>query len=136
MYEELTRHIDKLIKSDLGEWIIDHKKSRKDIVEFPFVKYEREIENITKDIYKFVDVHEELDLIRYREILENNHIEWSLDSMSNKDVEKLDGTCILALLVGAVRSERFSSGTFLNFLKNGSILKWLKRLKDLDEKSL
>ena len=49
------------------------------------------------------------------------------------DVDQLDGKTVTALLLGAARAERFSEGTLLHFCKDGSVVKWLKRLKELDE---
>jgi hypothetical protein len=34
--------------------------------------------------------------------------------------------------MGAIRAERFCDGALLGFFKDGYILKWLKRLKDID----
>jgi hypothetical protein len=51
--------------------------------------------------------------------------------MSDADVSKLDAQCIMALIMGAVRAERFCDGALLGFFKDGSIQKWLERLKEL-----
>lgn len=53
--------------------------------------------------------------------------------MSIADVSELDGRTVIALLVGAMRADRFSDGAFLGFCKNGSIIRWLERLKAIDE---
>ena len=52
--------------------------------------------------------------------------------MTDAPAESLDAECILALLLGAVRADRFSDGALLSFIRNGSIEKWLLRLKELD----
>ena len=39
---------------------------------------------------------------------------------------------LIALIFGVIRAERFSEGILLVFLKNGSIIRWLERLKTLD----
>ena len=44
------------------------------------------------------------------------------------------GECVVALLLGADRAERFSEGTLFKLLENGSILRWLIRLKEIDDK--
>jgi hypothetical protein len=54
--------------------------------------------------------------------------------MQNADVSNLNGRSVMALLLGAVRAERFCDGALLDFCKNGSLAKWLERLKELDEK--
>lgn len=45
-----------------------------------------------------------------------------------------DGECVVALLLGADRAKRFSEGTLFKLLENGSILRWLIRLKEIDDK--
>ena len=53
--------------------------------------------------------------------------------MRNADVSTLDGITIMALLVGVIRAERFCDGILLDFFKDGTIISWLKRLKEIDE---
>ena len=53
--------------------------------------------------------------------------------MSGAIVEDIDTRCICALLVGAVRAERFCDGALMSFFKDGSIIRWLQRLKEIDE---
>lgn len=74
-----------------------------------------------------------MELTRYEEILEQSDIQWGLKSMRRANVSTLDGRTVMALLVGAMRAERFSDGTFLGFCKDGSIRKWLLRLKETDQ---
>lgn len=52
--------------------------------------------------------------------------------MRNIDVDTLNEQCILALIMGVIRADRFSEGTLLSFFKDGYILKWLQRLKEID----
>lgn len=52
--------------------------------------------------------------------------------MVKAEVDHLDAQCIIALIFGAIRADRFVEGTLLAFLKDGFITKWLERLKTLD----
>nr|WP_294681741.1 DUF6508 domain-containing protein [uncultured Anaerotignum sp.] len=61
-----------------------------------------------------------------------NHPAWGMDSMSTAVVENLDAKCVLAMILGAVRAERFCDGALLGFFENGSIARWIERLKALD----
>ena len=61
-------------------------------------------------------------------------IEWDLDSMCLADADILDGKTIVALLAGAVQAEKFCSGACLDLLERGCIVRWLERLKRLDER--
>ena len=73
-----------------------------------------------------------MHLIRYGDILEKVHIDWNIESMSNADVMKLDGQTVMALIVGAIRADRFYEGALLEFFGNRSISKWLTRLDEID----
>ena len=53
--------------------------------------------------------------------------------MEGADVSALDGKTVMALLVGAVRAERFCDGALLGFLESGCIGRWLRRLRQIDE---
>jgi len=76
-----------------------------------------------------------MELNRYGDILNQNGLKWGSKSMSTADVSNLDAQCIMALITGAVRAERFCDGALLGFFKDGSIRKWLERLKELDNGS-
>ena len=84
------------------------------------------------DVYAFSDNNKDFELTRYGEILERNGLEWGTKSMSEAYVSSLDAQCVMALIMGAVRAERFCDGALLGFFKDGSIKKWLVRLLELD----
>lgn len=135
MYESLTSLLPKLQWTEYGEWIIDRENdvSPKHPRQFPFVAYGRAVTDLENAIYRFVEEHMEMGLTRYGDILEKADIKWDAQSMKNADVAALNGRTVLALLVGAVRAERFCDGALLDFCKDGSVAKWLQRLKGLDE---
>ena len=135
MYENLTVFLDELPTSEYGEWHYDQENdgSPEHPFQLPFVIYNPIVTKLVEAIQQFVDDHPDMELTRYREILEQSGIKWSLESMSRADVSKLDGRMVAALLVGAMRAERFCDGAFLGFCKDGSIRKWLFRLKEIDQ---
>ena len=53
--------------------------------------------------------------------------------MQHAEVGMLDGKTVMALLLGTVRAECFCDGALLGFCKDGSVIKWLGRLKELDQ---
>ena len=53
--------------------------------------------------------------------------------MSAVDVSRMDGQGVMALIMAAVRAERFCDGALKEFFENGSIEKWLCRLKEIEE---
>ncbi len=135
MYENLTAILEQLPTSEYGKWHYDQENdgSPEHPFQLPFVIYNPTVTKLVEAIQQFVDDHPDMELTRYGEILEQSGIKWSLESMSRADVSKLDGRTAAALLVGAMRAEHFSDGTFLSFCMDGSIRKWLLRLKEIDQ---
>lgn len=52
--------------------------------------------------------------------------------MEGAIVDDLDARMVLALLIGAIRADRFCEGALLGFMKSGEIQRWLERLKELE----
>lgn len=135
-YKLLTDYIPQIERAVYGKWMPDHQTgdgSPDHPYQMPYVEYGRKINALEDAIYQFINDHPEYELNNYNDILKRNHIEWGLKSMASVDVSHMDGQLIMALFVGAVRAERFCDGAMLSFLENGSIQKWLKRLRELDE---
>lgn len=136
MFESLTKHIRPLeCNGSRDEWIInqDYADTAEDPKQMPSIAYDALAIAIEGAIYGFVEAHDEMQLTRYGEVLEENGISWSLESMTAADVSHFDARTVMALLVGAVRAERFCDGALLSFLKNGCILHWLRRLDEIDD---
>ena len=85
MYESLTCFLPDLNTSKAGEWYTDKKNDG------------------TRE-------HPEFSLNKYGEILKEQNIEWGTRSMCASDVSSLSGQQVMALLMGAVRAERFCDG--------------------------
>lgn len=134
-FESLTQYLPQLSDDSIGTWIIDRENdgTPEHPIQMPFVNYSRLVHNYIEDVYAFMDVHEEFELNRYGDILRENGLEWGSESMSAADVSRLDARCIMALIMGAVRAERFCDGALLRFFKDGSIRRWLERLKEIDD---
>ena len=134
-YSALTKYIN-LLKNDIvGEWNCDKENdgSSERPMHLPFVSYSIAVNNLADDIYKFAKESYEIVPGKYAEILQANGIEWGYDSMMKADASVLDAQCILALLIASLRAERFCDGALLGFIKNGAVIRWLKRLQELDE---
>ena len=130
----LTKYILMIQSDNIGKWIVDkvNDGTLEHPIQMPFVGYSKMVESFQEDLYKFCDEHPEFDHTRYGETLESNNIEWSTESMNAADVSILDEKCVIALLIGASRAERFCDGALLNFFESGCILKWLERLRTID----
>ena len=96
------------------------------------MNYSCVVDHFIDDVFSFVDKYEEVGLYSYQKVLEENGIKWNAQSMETAVVDDLDAKCVVALIYGAIRAERFCDGTILAFLKDGTIVRWLERLKTLD----
>ena len=134
MFQELTGFIERLDSEKYGNWVIDKENdgSPEHPIQMPYVNYGREAIAFEDAVYKFVDEHPEYDMKNYREILEKAGIEWGTNSMEGAIVADLDARTVLALLIGAIRANRFCEGALLDLMKSGAIQRWLVRLKELD----
>ena len=133
-FEKLTKYIDVFDGDSFGTWIIDRENdgTPEHPIQMPFVNYSEMVHRFIDDVYAFSDNNKDFELTRYGEILERNGLEWGTKSMSEADVSSLDARCVMALIMGAVRAERFCDGALLSFFKGGSIRRWLVRLHELD----
>lgn len=134
-YSALTKYINLLKNDNAGEWICDKENdgSSERPMHLPFVIYSITVDKLTDDIYKFAKESDEIVLSKYADILNANGIKWGYDSMMKADASGLDAQCILALLIASLRAERFCDGALLEFIKNDAVIRWLKRLQELDE---
>ncbi|NLD16775.1 MAG: hypothetical protein GX666_04235 [Tissierellia bacterium] len=134
-FARLTKYIEPIQKVEkLGEWVFDTtgKGTVDDPIQIPFVDYDDLIYKFIEDFYKFTEEHPKYELTKYQSILEENNIELDIRFMSEVKETLLDDRCILALIMGVIRIDRFSEGSLLWCFKNGCMLKWLKRLSTYD----
>lgn len=132
-FKSLTQYIPLIVDDDIGTWIIDRENdgTMEHPIQMPFVNYSEMVDRFVEDVYAFHKAHPEFELNRYGEVLEKNGLEWG-GKMSAADVSDKDAQCVLALIIGAVRAERFCEGALMGFFKDGSIEKWLTRLLEID----
>ena len=131
-YEQLTKYIRLFENDSYGEMIIDKNGdgSIDNPLHFPYVNYSDNVNKFIADVYDFGDKHNEFDYINYLSILENNKID--KNNLNNINVSKLDAKAVFSLIVCVIRAERFCDGALLSNLENKNIIKWLKRLDELD----
>lgn len=84
-------------------------------------------------VYEFSKNHPELGLKFYSEILDQYNVHWNDLSKNTVDVSQMDVQGVMALIIAALREEHFCWGSLHKYFVNGSIEKWLLRLKELDE---
>ena len=134
IFKELTDYIPALHGGEYGQWVIDRegKGTLQSPIQMPYVSYRSIVRRFQHDVYGFMENHPEYALNEYQKILEANSIQWETNSMETADVSALDGRCIMALLVGVLRADRFCEGILLRFFESGTIEKCLLRLKEID----
>ena len=134
-FENLIKYLPLLEDDNFGAWVIDRENdgTPEHPIQMPFVNYSEMVHHFIEDVYDFSENNKDFKLTRYGEILEKNGLEWGSKSMSEANVSYLDAQCVMALIMGAVRAERFCDGALLGFFKDGSIRKWLLRLKKLSD---
>lgn len=135
MFESLTKYLPQLVKGQhYGDWVIDHesKGTIDDPIMAPFVDYGKTVTDIERAVYSFVDEHPEFELTNYSEILKENGLGRNGESIANANASALDGQAVMALLVRAVRAERFCDGALLDFFEKGLVKRWIERLQEID----
>ena len=132
-FDKLLSFIPLLKNDGFGEWIIDHENdgTPEHPIHFPYVSYSECVSDLVHSIYDFQENNEDYGLTNYSEILNEHGVEWGTGSMEAADVSDFDERTIMAMLMGAVRAERFCDGALLRFLKSGAILRWLERLQEI-----
>ena len=130
----LTKYISMIQTDNIGEFVIDKENdgTPEHPIQMPFVGYSEMVHNFIDDVYTFEKSNKDMELTRYGEILKDNGLEWDSESMKSADISNLNLQCVMALIMGAVRAERFCDGALLDFFKSGYILKWLERLKSIE----
>ena len=135
-FEILTKYIPQLKKDMIGDWVIDEENdgTPEYSIQMPFVAYSESVNRFIDDVYEFEATNKDMMLTSYGEILKKNGLRWDMEAMKYAEMSLLNAQCVMALIMGAVRAERFCEGALLSFFKNGSMLKWLERLKEFENK--
>lgn len=122
LYKALTDYLPNFENDIRGAWAVDRSLGCCNAKGNRFIK----------TVQSFMDEHPEYELNQYQRILEANGLEWGTKSMKEAEVSTLDGKCVMALITGAIRADRFSTGALLDFFESGAIERWLLRLKEID----
>ena len=110
-YSRLTRFIPVFEKSDNGYL---------GIVEF--------MDDLRAE---YVDLGEEI--AAYRDVLEKYNVSYDSWGFLEMDVHEADGELVLAFIVRLYRIDHFSNGIFERRVADGTVVRWLKRLKEIDD---
>lgn len=129
MYEKVTAYLGKLKPA---HWKYPENQGDGSH-ENPYVAGWPEYDETTKEfmhkMYEFVpNGGQNYDEVIYKATGFDGH-----DELTKVDVSKLDGDTILYMIFSRVRGERFSDGLFGSYVADGTMDKWLNRLKEIDE---
>ena len=128
MCESMTRFIPAMEKEWFGEWLGGCEDA------LPHVLYSWHVRALAIAVFCYADDHLKERLGNFCRILDESGITWAAESMKKAEVSVLDGKTVYALLLGAIRAEEWCPGALLDFCRSGYVLRWLERLKKIDEK--
>lgn len=140
-FDSLTRYIPLLNEvNSIGEWVFDKENdgSKEHPIFMPYFRYKDFFLQFITDVALFAAeyFYNFFITFHYNEgtILEANHIEWwPQKGFRDADIASVDAECILVLLVSAIQLERVNEGLLSSFFRDGSIVRWLSRLKEIDD---
>lgn len=135
IYNSLISYIPRLQGIEFGELYPKEQTGDGSIenpFQMPFNVYADVVRSFEDEVYKFEEIYPEFQLTQYIDILLLNGMKWDEQIMTNADVSEMSGQTVMALIMGAIRAEKFCSGAFGAFLEQGCIDKWLKRLQELN----
>ena len=134
-YQDLTRFIPLLEKTKVyGEWVgeeIPQDKLKKDecgrVLPYvtPYVRYAPEVS-------EFMNVVSHYQAGFARDALKENAIEYTEQSLLSEDAATLSPELAVSFIRKVVSNERYRDGAVLEYLENGRVLAWLKRLQEID----
>ena len=131
-YYDLTRFLPVFDTDFFGNWLVGElgDGSPEKPFHLPYIMYSDDIDNFASAVRTFIDDNPYLN--DYQRILKSNNIE--IETIKEVDVSHLDGECVCAMIVANILAEKFCEGAILTSCKDKTFIKWLERLKELDEK--
>lgn len=129
----ITDHIKELTDIKYGEWSSGETVSE-DTVVIPTVSYNSAVNRFLFDFELFIRKNSDIKYHNYEDVLKRAKIKNNVEAFYNADVTDLSSAVILAMIVGILRKDRFCEGILLDAFENEYILKWLKRIKEIDIK--
>ena len=131
-YKILTDYITLMKTDEQGKWKFP-SHNENEPAQMPFVSYSELIYKFIKDFYSFCNAHPEYDAENYKSILSEQGIKAQPSVLKETNVSNIDDKTMIVMIMCVIRMERFCEGLLLALLKEGIIVKWLERLKEIDE---
>ena len=77
-------------------------------------------------------IYSDFSCADYGQVLADMGMALDFDQITGKSVDDLPAEQVLALITSAFRNDHFDNGVIVRYIRAGAMLKWLKRLKDID----
>lgn len=129
----LTDYIKELTNIEYGKWSSGETDSD-DTMVMPSVSYNSAVYRFLFDFELFIAKKTDIIHHNYEDVLKQAKIKNNIQDFYNTDINILSSDVILAMIIGILRKDRFCEGILLEAFDNGIILKWLKRIKEIDKK--
>lgn len=116
-----------------GEWVFDttHKGTSDDPKHVPFYRYSKLVESIYERMNQVISsMSDGCKLDNPEMYLQSIGIDYR--QISDVDVSVQDEYCLLAFLKHIYAYERFGDGYIGRFYRTGQVLRWLKRLEEIE----
>ena len=128
-FGELTKYIDMFAKNnDFGHWEDDSSKKTRS----HYVVYSEDAQNFEQTFKNYVNEHTEIVIIPDSELVKQTGMSGEIAELFGPDVSGWNGQQIISLINFYIGFQLIGEGALLETLKNGTILKCLIRLKELD----
>lgn len=135
VFESLTVFIPDLEKGEFGDWT---EQTGEGAPENPYtfchIEYSEPVKELIEALFKFGGEHgEEMKLYPIPDVMDEITDKWPGKELTDIDVSLLDGRLTVGLLLFVLSMCRFNDNAFLDFCKEGTVLRCLRRLKEIDE---
>ena len=77
-------------------------------------------------------IYSDFSCANYGQVLADMGVALDFGQITGKSVDDLPAEQVLALITSAFRNDHFDNGVIVKYFRAGAMLKWLKRLKDID----
>lgn len=136
MYESLTAFIPGLENGNFGGWT---EQTGDGTSENPYVfchiEYSEPADGLIKALFGFRRAHKEMDIFHCPDLMDEveSLLKKTGEDPDDMDVSATEGRLVVGLLHYLLSMCRFDDGLFLRFCENGTVLRCLKRLREIDE---
>lgn len=128
-YYSVTKYIDTFTPEyDAGTWFIDRNSAGTvdDPIQLPYVMLDGEVIKFVDDFYQ-----SGIAVENYQEIMEAAGI--TNDNFDFLNLHRLNEKAVCAILTFIIRSDRFCEGYLKEKKEQGTVVRILKRLREIDE---